>query len=121
MLMTVASVAVGAGDVVVLRVVGGGGYSEPVERDRDPARVAADVRSGLVTAEAARVSYGVVLDEAGRSDPSATSAEHGYAAVLRNTSFSCSNRRLRLRSTRSSADSPCHTRRLAAVDVAGQC
>ncbi|GAA3792943.1 hydantoinase B/oxoprolinase family protein [Amycolatopsis tucumanensis] len=64
---------VGAGDVVVLRVGGGGGHGDPIERD--PARVAADVRSGVVTVEAARVSYGVVLDDTGRPDPAATSAE----------------------------------------------
>lgn len=64
---------VGPGDVVVLRVGGGGGYGDPL--DRDPAAVAADVRSGVVTADAARVSYGVVLGADGQADPEATRAE----------------------------------------------
>ncbi|WNF01062.1 hydantoinase B/oxoprolinase family protein [Streptomyces luomodiensis] len=65
--------SVGPGDVVVLRVGGGGGHGDPIERD--PALVAADVRSGAVTVDAARVSYGVVLDAEGHPDRGATSAE----------------------------------------------
>ena len=48
---------------------GGGGFGEP--RQRAPARVAADVADGLVSREAAREVYGVVVngdegvDEAG--------------------------------------------------------
>jgi N-methylhydantoinase B len=38
---------------------GGGGYGDP--RIRDPQRVRDDVRDGLVSPEAARTSYGVVL------------------------------------------------------------
>ncbi len=38
---------------------GGGGYGDPYERD--PLRVLSDVRRGLVSAEAARVEYGVVI------------------------------------------------------------
>ena len=41
---------------------GGGGYGEP--RTRDPQRVRDDVRDGLVSLEAARESYGVVLGPA---------------------------------------------------------
>jgi N-methylhydantoinase B len=39
---------------------GGGGFGDA--RERDPARVAADVRDGYVTAEAARRDYGIVVD-----------------------------------------------------------
>ncbi|MCY4479546.1 MAG: hypothetical protein OXB97_06600, partial [Rhodospirillales bacterium] len=39
---------------------GGGGYGDPY--DRDPAAVAADVRDEIVSIEAARQGYGVVLD-----------------------------------------------------------
>lgn len=39
---------------------GAGGYGDPL--DREPARVAADVRAGAVSAEAAADVYGVVLD-----------------------------------------------------------
>ncbi|MEV4346340.1 hydantoinase B/oxoprolinase family protein [Actinoplanes sp. NPDC049596] len=48
------------GDVLVNNTGGGGGYGNPF--DRDPARVAADVRNGFVSASAARDSYGVVVD-----------------------------------------------------------
>ena len=40
---------------------GGGGFGDP--RQRDPALVAADVRDGLVSAEAARRDYGVALGD----------------------------------------------------------
>jgi N-methylhydantoinase B len=38
---------------------GGGGYGDPLERD--PERVAEDVREGYVSIAAARDQYGVVL------------------------------------------------------------
>jgi N-methylhydantoinase B len=41
---------------------GGGGHGNPFERE--PARVAEDVRNGLVSLEGARIDYGVVLDPA---------------------------------------------------------
>ncbi len=41
-------------------VPGGGGYGNPLERD--PARVAQDVKLGFVSIEKAREDYGVVLD-----------------------------------------------------------
>ena len=44
------------GDVVSVRTTGGGGYGSPL--DRDPAAVAADVRSGLLTPLAAKRDYG---------------------------------------------------------------
>ncbi|XVV15854.1 hydantoinase B/oxoprolinase family protein [Actinoplanes sp. CA-131856] len=50
------------GDVLVNNTGGGGGYGNPY--DRDPARVAADVRNGFVSAAAAADSYGVVVDPA---------------------------------------------------------
>jgi len=50
----------GPGDVVVMEAAGGGGYGDPSERD--PERVAADVREGYVTPEAAREQYGIGID-----------------------------------------------------------
>ena len=47
----------------------GGGYGDP--RRRDPQKVLEDVIDGLVTAEAARASYGVVIQD-GRVDEAAT-------------------------------------------------
>jgi N-methylhydantoinase B len=45
-----------AGDTISYRTCGGGGYGPPLERD--PERVARDVREGKVSAERARLVYG---------------------------------------------------------------
>jgi N-methylhydantoinase B len=47
------------GDRLILRFGGGGGYGDP--RTRDPEAVRADVRNGLVSAEAAARDHGVSL------------------------------------------------------------
>jgi N-methylhydantoinase B len=51
------NVLLAPGDSVTFRTAGGGGYGEP--RDRDPARVAADLREGLISETAARGVYGL--------------------------------------------------------------
>jgi len=51
---------------------GGGGFGSPLERD--PAAVARDVRNGLISAEAAANTYGVVLGPDGEADVEATAA-----------------------------------------------
>jgi N-methylhydantoinase B len=64
-----------------LRIVnaGGGGYGDPFERD--PSLVLDDVRNELVSREAAREQYGVVLAEGAlRVDESATAALRAGAA-----------------------------------------
>jgi N-methylhydantoinase B len=48
------------GDQLWEYIAGGAGYGDPL--DRDPERVLADVQDGKVSAEAARETYGVVLD-----------------------------------------------------------
>lgn len=48
-------------DVVYMRVASGGGYGDPLERD--PERVRQDVVDGIVSQQAARDIYGVVLNE----------------------------------------------------------
>ena len=48
------------GDVFLHEQAGGGGYGDPFERD--PARVAADVRAEKISREYARREYGVVVD-----------------------------------------------------------
>jgi N-methylhydantoinase B len=45
-----------SGDLVRLRLPGGGGYGDPRQRDR--ALVAEDLRNGVITPEAARREYG---------------------------------------------------------------
>lgn len=59
-----------AGDALVWRSPGGGGYGDP--RARDLASVARDVREGLVSPEAARTLYAVVLGADGEPDLEAT-------------------------------------------------
>jgi N-methylhydantoinase B len=62
--------AIAKGDLLSIRSGGGGGFGDPLERD--PARVAEDVLEELVSVEAAREHYGVVVDTAGRVDLDAT-------------------------------------------------
>jgi N-methylhydantoinase B/oxoprolinase/acetone carboxylase alpha subunit len=61
-----------AGDRLVVRSGGGGGFGPP--RERDPKRVRDDVRAGYVSAAAARERYGVVIDDDGAIDRQGTSA-----------------------------------------------
>jgi len=69
---------VNSGDLVSLRLSGGGGYGDPFERD--PELVAADVREGYVTARAARHDYGVCLvPDTGDPDIDATRRLRGEA------------------------------------------
>jgi N-methylhydantoinase B len=63
-------VAVAAGDRLDFITWGGGGWGDPLERDPDD--VASDVRRGLVSADAARDAYGVVLARDGTVDATAT-------------------------------------------------
>jgi len=49
------------GDMWVMRTGGGGGWGDPFERD--PERVARDVKVGLVDREQAQSSYGVVMKD----------------------------------------------------------
>ncbi|MDX1433499.1 MAG: hydantoinase B/oxoprolinase family protein [Gammaproteobacteria bacterium] len=59
-------------DRLVLEMAGGGGFGNPHERD--PERVAEDVRNGIVSPERARSDYGVVLNADGSVDLGATTA-----------------------------------------------
>ena len=70
-------------DVVVMRSSGGGGYGDPLRRDQG--RVAADVAHGIVTADAARQWYGVVLGANGAADSSATHKLRADLAAARFT------------------------------------
>ncbi|SFK68159.1 N-methylhydantoinase B [Halogranum rubrum] len=64
------NVAVSAGDKFVFRTAAGGGLGDPL--DRDAAVVAREVRQGLVSAASAKSAYGVVVDDDGSVDESAT-------------------------------------------------
>ncbi len=59
-----------AGDEFELLCGSGGGFGDPV--DRDPAAVAADVRSGRIDREGAAQAYGVAVTIAGTVDASST-------------------------------------------------
>lgn len=58
-------------DIVRIESAGGGGYGDPL--DRDPARVAHDVRLGYLSVEDALARYGVAFTSSGEIDASATS------------------------------------------------
>ena len=51
------------GTALLCRCCGGGGYGDPLERE--PLRVAKDVREGIVTTQRAAAVYGVVLEDDG--------------------------------------------------------
>jgi N-methylhydantoinase B len=81
------------GDIVRIETGGGGGWGHPF--DREPERVAADVRNGFVSLGGAREHYGVVLAADGlsldaeatakrraRRPPSKLFHRHGYCDVL---------------------------------------
>jgi hypothetical protein len=65
-------VPVVAGDSLVFRTAGAGGWGDPF--DRDPELVLRDVLRDLVSPESARRDYGVVVDGTA-VDPAATGAE----------------------------------------------
>ena len=54
-----------AGERLVLKLPGGGGFGDPRKRDRE--KVAEDVRLGLVSIEAAERDYGAVPPPGGRA------------------------------------------------------
>lgn len=64
------STTIGAGDVYVHRMAGGGGWGDPL--GREPEAVADDVRNGKVSVAAAHALYGVVLGPDGLVDREAT-------------------------------------------------
>jgi len=65
-----ARIPVSVGASAIVRTGGGGGWGDPLERDAG--KVAEDVREEMISREAARVLYGVVLSDDLRLDPDAT-------------------------------------------------
>jgi len=68
---------------VVIRSAGGGGYGDPLERD--PERVAFDVREEYVSPEAAADMYGVLLQSSGELDSAATLRRRKHLRASRRT------------------------------------
>lgn len=77
----VRDVPVYAGDRLIFETAGAGGVGDPLERD--PELVAKDVRWNLVSREAARRDYGVVLKDDGSVDAAATEAERAKIRATR--------------------------------------
>jgi N-methylhydantoinase B len=70
-----AQVLILQGEQVRSHSCGGGGYGPPSERE--PSRVAKDVREGWISAERARSVYAVALDAAGNVDADGTATLRG--------------------------------------------
>ena len=66
------------GDVVEVHTSGGGGFGDPLERE--PARVAADIRAGLLSPRRAESDYAVVVNREGIVDREATEAQRAKRA-----------------------------------------
>ena len=87
-------IRVTAGDLIIVRTPGGGGYGDPLERD--PALVRRDVARGYFTAEDAERDYGVVLRGAPLAvDAAATARARAARDRLRPAAHH--QRRLRMR------------------------
>jgi N-methylhydantoinase B len=69
-----------AGDRLVVEMPGGGGYGEPWQRD--PTLVARDLQHGLITAEEAEATYGVVLGTDGSPDMARTNQRRTEEKLL---------------------------------------
>jgi N-methylhydantoinase B len=68
----VARMALNSDDALEVATSGGGGWGDAIEREPD--RVASDVRGGLVSVDHARAIFGVALDGDGAPHASATAA-----------------------------------------------
>lgn len=66
-----------SGDRLIIEMPGGGGYGGAM--DRDPESVAADVKSQLISPEAAAADYGVIVSSDGVLDSAATAAKRQTA------------------------------------------
>ncbi|MFZ0088936.1 MAG: hydantoinase B/oxoprolinase family protein [Solirubrobacteraceae bacterium] len=73
----VENVPVRRGDRLEFRTAGAGGLGDP--HTREPERVAIDVRAGLVSVEAARDAYGVIVSRSGEIDADATAAARAHS------------------------------------------
>jgi N-methylhydantoinase B len=82
-LMAGARIPVSVGASAIVRTGGGGGWGDPLERD--VGEVAEDVREDMISREAARDLYGVVLDDDLRLDLEATKALRLELRARRNT------------------------------------
>jgi N-methylhydantoinase B len=75
-------IPVPVGASAIVRTGGGGGWGDPLERD--PAQVRDDAREELISREAARTRYGVVLNDDFAIDEAATKAQRDAIRSARN-------------------------------------
>ncbi len=68
------------GETLVAKTCGGGGYGPPAERD--PLRVAQDVREGWISRERAYAVYGVAIADDGSIDQAGTQERRRQLSVL---------------------------------------
>ena len=71
------------GDRLILQSAGGGGYGDPLTREIH--RVSEDLRAGLISSQAAKDVYGVVLKEDGTIDPDASKERRANLSKARTT------------------------------------
>ena len=71
------------GDRLILQSAGGGGYGDPLTREIH--RVAEDLRAGLISCQAAKDVYGVVLKEDGTIDSDASKERRASLLKARTT------------------------------------
>jgi N-methylhydantoinase B len=83
--MAGARIPVSVGASAIVRTGGGGGWGDPLERETN--KVVEDVREGMISAEAARDLYGVVLDDGFCLDPEATKELRRTMQVKRNADW----------------------------------
>ena len=85
----VARIALNADDVLEVATSGGGGWGDAI--DREPERVADDVRSGLVSVQEAADRFGVVIANSGSADEKATAARREGIRRQRSTQIGAAN------------------------------
>ena len=82
-------------------VAGGGGFGDPL--DREPERVADDVRGGRLSARLAHLLYGVDVDASGALDAAATTARREAIRAERRAGAPATGRTTGLTEPRSGA------------------
>jgi N-methylhydantoinase B len=70
-----------AGDLLITKAMGGGGWGNPF--DRDPEKIRLEVRDGLLTPQRARHAYGVVITQKNKNNPETVGVDYKATEALR--------------------------------------